>query len=376
MGVRRIAVAVVAALSLGLLAGSAAGKQGAAHEFTQVIGGLSSPVYVTSAPGDPTTLYVVEQPGTIKIVRNGAIAGTFLDIRARVRSGGEQGLLSVAFHPQYATNHRFYVDYTDTNGDTRVVEFRSSGGIGRPGTARQLLFVDQPYENHNGGQLQFDKKGYLYVGMGDGGSGGDPGNRAQNLKSRLGKLLRTNPTRAGSAWQIVGFGLRNPWRYTFDRANGNLWIGDVGQNQWEEVDFRTAARVGKLANYGWSRFEGKSTYDSHKPLLRKGNLVFPQLVYSHGEGCSITGGYVYRGAAVSSMAGRYIFGDYCTGTVWSFPTGAKGKAGAVRRRGQDRPAVVVRRRRQRRALRDVARRHPLEAAVAQPVRRRRTCGAA
>jgi glucose/arabinose dehydrogenase len=333
MGGRRIAVAVAAALSLGLLAGSATGKPRAAHEFTQVIGGLSSPVYVTSAPGDPTTLYVVEQPGTIKIVRNGAIAGTFLDIRARVRSGGEQGLLSVAFHPRYATNHRFYVDYTDTNGDTRVVEFRSSGGVGRPGTARQLLFVDQPYENHNGGQLEFDKKGYLYVGMGDGGSGGDPGNRAQNLKSRLGKLLRINPTRGRPAWQIVGFGLRNPWRYTFDRANGNLWIGDVGQDHWEEVDFRTAARVGKLANYGWSRFEGKSTYDSHKPLVHKGNLVFPQLVYSHGEGCSITGGYVYRGAAVSSMAGRYVFGDFCSGTVWSFPTGARGKAGAVRTEG-------------------------------------------
>src|SRR3954449_13080895 len=307
MRARRTAVAVVAALSLGLLVGSAAGRSSAAHEFTQVLGGLTSPVYVTSAPGDRSTLYVVEQPGTIKIVRNGAIAGTFLDIRGRVRAGGEQGLLSVAFHPQYATNHRFYVDYTDTRGDTRVVEFRSAGGVGRPATARQLLFVDQPYDNHNGGQVEFDKKGYLYVGMGDGGSGGDPENRAQNLKSRLGKLLRINPTRKGSSWQIVGFGLRNPWRYSFDRANGNLWIGDVGQGNWEEVDFRAAARIGKLANYGWRRYEGKATYDSNKPLVHKGDLVFPQWVYSHSAGCSTTGGYVYRGANVPSAKGRYVF---------------------------------------------------------------------
>jgi glucose/arabinose dehydrogenase len=204
MGAVRIAVAAVLALTLGLAAGNASGGHAAALTFAPVVSGLSSPDYVTSAPGDPTTLYVVEQPGTIKIVRNGAVAGTFLDIRSRIKSGGEQGLLSVAFHPQYATNHRFYVDYTDTRGDTRVVEFRSANGVGKPATARQLLFVDQPYDNHNGGQLQFDKLGYLYVGMGDGVSGGDPENRAQNLKSRLGKLLRINPTRAGSAWQIVG----------------------------------------------------------------------------------------------------------------------------------------------------------------------------
>jgi glucose/arabinose dehydrogenase len=318
----RAPLAAAAALALGLWAGSTASGGGTApHDFAQVLGGFDAPVYVTSAPGDPTTLYVVEQPGTIKIVKNGSVAGTFLDIRSRVRSGGEQGLLSVAFHPQYATNHRFYVDYTDTNGDTRVVEFRSSGGVGRPGTARQLLFVHQPYSNHNGGQLQFDRNGYLYVGMGDGGSGGDPENRAQNLKSRLGKLLRINPTRKGSAWQIVGYGLRNPWRYSFDRANGNLWIGDVGQDSWEEVDYRNVARVGRLANYGWPRLEGKSVYDAGRPFTRKGDLVSPVIVYSHSEGCSITGGYVYRGSAVASAKGRYFYGDYCSGTVWSFAAG-------------------------------------------------------
>jgi len=157
--------------------------------------------------------------------------------------------------------------------------------------------------------------------MGDGGSGGDPENRAQNLKSRLGKLLRINPTRTGSAWQIVGYGLRNPWRFSFDRANGNLWIGDVGQNAWEEVDYRNAARVGRLANYGWSRFEGKSVFDSHKPYVRKGDAISPVLVYSHSAGCSITGGYVYRGSAVPSAQGRYFYGDYCSGTVWSFKAG-------------------------------------------------------
>jgi glucose/arabinose dehydrogenase len=311
-------LAAAVALAVGVWVGSASSGVAA---FVPYASGFDSPVYVTSAPGDATTLYVVEQPGTIKIVRSGSTAGTFLDIRSRVKSGGEQGLLSVAFHPQYATNHRFYVDYTDTNGDTRVVEFRSANGVGNPATARQLLFVHQPYDNHNGGQLEFDGNGFLYVGMGDGGSGGDPENRAQNLKSRLGKLLRINPTRPGSAWQIVGYGLRNPWRFSFDRANGNLWIGDVGQNAWEEVDYRNAARVGRLANYGWSRFEGKAVFDSSKPYLRKGDAISPVLVYSHSTGCSITGGYVYRGAAVPPAQGRYFYGDYCNGTIWSFKAG-------------------------------------------------------
>ncbi|MDX6486554.1 MAG: hypothetical protein QOF43_1707, partial [Gaiellaceae bacterium] len=312
MGAVRLVLAAASALGLGLWAGSASGARSG---FTPLASGFAAPVYVTSAPGDPTTLYVVEQPGTIKIVKNGAVTGMFLDISSRIKSGGEQGLLSVAFHPQYASNHRFYVDYTDTSGDTRVVEFKSANGVGQPGTARQLLFVDQPYDNHNGGQLQFVRKGFLYVGMGDGGSGGDPENRAQNLKSRLGKLLRINPTRGGSAWQIVGYGLRNPWRFSFDRANGNLWIGDVGQGNWEEVDYRNAARVGRLANYGWSRFEGKAVYDANKPYVRKGDAVSPVVVYSHAEGCSITGGYVYRGSAVAAAKGRYFYGDYCSGTV-------------------------------------------------------------
>ncbi len=328
----RLAVLALAGTAVGFGAFASTAADGRASlSFQQVVGGLSAPVYVTSAPGDPTTLYVVEQGGTIKIVKGGKVTGTFLDIHDRVASGGERGLLSVAFQPSYAQNHRFYVDYTDTNGDTRVVEFTSTNGVGQPGSARQLLFVKQPFENHNGGQLQFDKSGYLYVGMGDGGSGGDPGNRAQNLSSRLGKLLRINPARVGSAWQIVGYGLRNPWRFSFDRSTGDLWIGDVGQDTWEEIDFRSASRVGKLANYGWSHYEGRSTFDPHKPYLHRGDAVAPQWVYSHASGCSVTGGYVYRGSAVPAAAGRYFFGDYCSGTVWSFKAG-KGRASA--------PAVV------------------------------------
>jgi glucose/arabinose dehydrogenase len=302
------------------------------YAFRPFVNGLDSPVYVTSAPGDSSKLYVVEQPGRILVVENGRVTDTFLDIRSRVRSGGEQGLLSVAFSPGYAQNHRFYVDYTDVNGDTRVVEFRSNGTTGLPDTARQLLFVKQPYSNHNGGQLQFDKQGFLYVGMGDGGSGGDPENRAQNLGQRLGKLLRINPLRAGAKWQIVGYGLRNPWRFSFDRANGNLWIGDVGQGAWEEIDFRPAARLGVLANYGWPRFEGNASYDSSRPFTTRGQLVKPVTVYPHSAGaCSVTGGYVYRGSVVPAAAGRYFYGDYCNGVVWSFRVGSNGRASAPRR---------------------------------------------
>ena len=300
----RIAALVAAALALW-----ASGAAGGRRDFAQVAGGFDAPVYVTSAPGDPSTLYVVEQPGTIKIVRDGQVAGTLLDIRDRVKSGGEQGLLSIAFDSKYATNRKFYVNYTDAKGDTRVVEF-----TGDRAHARQLLFVDQPYDNHNGGQLQFDAKGFLYVGMGDGGSGGDPENRAQNLKSRLGKLLRINPARALATWQIVGYGLRNPWRFSFDKRNGNLWIGDVGQNAWEEIDFRPAAKVGTLANYGWPKFEGRATYDPSRPFTTTGPLVRPVQTYSHRQGCSVTGGYV--------VGGRYYYGDFCSGTIWSFRAGS------------------------------------------------------
>jgi len=202
------------------------------------VSGFHSPTAVGTAPGQPDRLYVVEQAGTIRYVEGRRIAGTLLDIRSRVASGGERGLLSVAFSPTYQKDQLFYVDYTDKHGDTRVVEFRSRNGRADLASARQLLYVRQPYPNHNGGQLQFGPDGLLYVGMGDGGSTGDPGNRAQNRRERLGKLLRIDPSKRGARWQMVGYGLRNPWRFSFDRATGDLYIGDVGQQAWEEIDFR------------------------------------------------------------------------------------------------------------------------------------------
>ena len=316
-------LAVVPAL---VPASSHAQPQLSVRPFARGLGQLTA---VASTPAEPRRLYVVEQEGRIRYFVNGRLRGTFLDIRERVQSGGEQGLLSVAFHPNYRRNHLFYVNYTDRSGDTRVVEFRSRRGRGVKSTARQLLFVRQPYANHNGGEVQFDRNGLLYVGMGDGGSGGDPGNRAQRMNERLGKLLRTNPLRRPVRWEIVGLGLRNPWRFTFDRANGDLYIGDVGQNSWEEVDYRSSARIGTLSNYGWKVFEGRARF-SDTPL-GPGELVAPVHVYpTTSENCTIIGGYVYRGRAVPAARGRYFFGDYCSGVVWSLRI-EDGRAADVRR---------------------------------------------
>jgi len=308
-----------------------------AYSFQQIADGFETPVYVTSAPGDASTLYVVERAGTIRIVRAGVVVGTLLDIRSDVWSEGEGGLLSVAFHPGYAQNHLFYVDYTDLDRDTHVVEFHSENGAAVPSSARELLFVDQVYPNHKGGQLAFDRRGLLYVGMGDGGSNpdvsivNDPDNRAQDLSSRLGKLLRIDPLHAGAGWQMIGYGLRNPWRFSFDRRTGDLWIGDVGAGSREEVDFRPRASIGALANFGWSRFEGDITYNAKIKLQGKGKLVYPVWAYTHTLGsCAMIGGYVYRGARVPAARGRYFFGDLCSGVVWSFEVGRKGRASPVR----------------------------------------------
>jgi glucose/arabinose dehydrogenase len=291
--------------------------------------GLGQVTSIASTRAEPRRLYVVEQDGRIRYLVSGRLRGVFLDIRERVTSGGEQGLLGLAFHPAYARNHRFYVEYTDNNGNQRVVEFRSRNGRAIKSSARQLLFWRDPYSNHNGGQLAFDRGGLLYAGMGDGGSGGDPENRAQRMNERHGKLLRTNPLRRPARWTIVGLGLRNPWRFTFDRANGDLYIADVGQNAWEEIDYRPRARISTLANYGWRTFEGRERY-SNTPL-GPGELVEPVHVYANGGGeCSVTGGYVYRGRAVPMAAGRYFFGDYCSGNVWSLRI-ENGRAADVRR---------------------------------------------
>ncbi|MGE5691669.1 MAG: PQQ-dependent sugar dehydrogenase [Pseudomonadota bacterium] len=291
----------------------------AALSITPFVTGLEAPLHVAATRSEPGRLYVVEQAGRIRVVENGRLrAEPFLDIRPLVRSGGEQGLLSVAFHPAYASNRRFYVNYTDRDGDTNVVEYRSDGTTALPGTARRLLRIDQPYENHNGGQLAFAPDGRLWVGMGDGGAAGDPQNRAQNMRSRLGKLLSINV--ATGKVRIEALGVRNPWRFSFDRRTGDRWIGDVGQNAWEEIDFLPRRSPG-LENFGWDAWEGRARYEP-KPISR-GRLIRPTAVYSHGVGCSVTGGFVYRGTAVPAARGRYFYGDFCSGIVWSLKRGAK-----------------------------------------------------
>ena len=287
--------------------------------LVKVAGGLDSPVHVTAAPGEPERLYVVEQPGRIRIVERGRVAGTpFLDISDLVSCCGEQGLLSVAFHPDYAENGLLYVDYTDVDGDTRVVEYRAldDRNAADPASGRALLAIDQPYSNHNGGQLVFGPDGRLWVGMGDGGAGGDPENRAQNLSSLLGKLLTLDVSESRPEPGIAAYGLRNPWRFSFDRETGDLWIGDVGQGEFEEIDRLPQDEVGDLVNFGWDAFEGDAVYEDKEPSA-EGRLVGPIAVYDHGEGCSVTGGFVYRGDEVPALAGRYVYGDYCSGTVWS-----------------------------------------------------------
>jgi glucose/arabinose dehydrogenase len=280
----------------------------AGYRFVQVASGLDSPVHVTTPPGETKRLYVTEQTGRIRIVQNGRITGTLLDLRSQVVCCGEQGLLSVAFHPRFAKNRRYFVYYTAPAN--RVVEYRGTRRV------RTLLNLADPYSNHNGGQLMFGPDGRLYVGTGDGGSGGDPENRAQNLGSRFGKLLAINVDRRGARWQTVGYGLRNPWRFSFDRRTGDLYIGDVGQNSWEEVDF-TPRRSPGLENYGWDVYEGRARYESKQPNSA-GRLVFPIAVYSlNGDPCAVTGGFVYRGSAVPAARGRYFYGDNCSGEIWS-----------------------------------------------------------
>ncbi|HXV56516.1 MAG TPA: PQQ-dependent sugar dehydrogenase [Gaiellaceae bacterium] len=285
-------------------------------DIVTVATGLQAPVHAAAAPGEPGVLYVVEQAGRIRVLEGGELRRRpFLDIARGVSSGGERGLLSVAFHPDYENERRFYVNYTDRAGDTRVVEYLAAGGV--PRRTRELLRVDQPYANHNGGQLAFDRNGLLYVGMGDGGSGGDPRNVAQDPASRLGKLLRLDVDEPGAEWETVGIGLRNPWRFSFDRLTGDLWLADVGQRSVEEVNFVPAAELGEGHNFGWDVYEGSREFE-RKALTDVGTLVEPITEYTHRFGCSVTGGFVYRGRMIRREArGRYFYGDYCSGRIWS-----------------------------------------------------------
>jgi glucose/arabinose dehydrogenase len=300
---------------------------------TRVVGGLSSPLDLQAAPGDGARLFVVEQRGRIRIVRGQTLSATpFLDISTRLRCCGEQGLLGLAFHPAYAQNGRFFVNYTNPQGHTHVSEFRVSSNpdVADPGSERQLLFVSQPFANHNGGGLAFGPDGRLYIGLGDGGSGGDPQGNGQFLGTHLGKMLRIdvdggmpygvpadNPFRTtpGALPEIWALGLRNPWRFSFDRSGGELYIADVGQSAREEVDVALAGRGGQ--NYGWNVMEGSLCFRPSSGCNTSG-LTLPVLDYGRGVGGSITGGYVYRGCRLPGYQGTYFYGDFISGAIRSF----------------------------------------------------------
>jgi glucose/arabinose dehydrogenase len=294
----------------------------------QVASGLEGPLHVAAPRSESGRIYIVEQVGRVRVLENGRLRPEpFLDIVDLVQSGGEQGLLSIAFHPRYAANRRFYVQYTDVNGDTRIVEYRSNGVRALEGSRRQLFFQNDPYGNHNGGQLVFGPDGKLYGSVGDGGAGGDPENRAQNMSSLFGKLFTIDVDRRGARPRIVALGLRNPWRFSFDRANGDLYIGDVGQNAFEEIDY-TPRRSPGLENYGWDVYEGRARFEDKRPS--RGRLVFPIATYGRDAGYSVTGGFVYRGSAIPAIRGRYFYGDYGSGTIWSLKV-VGGKATGKRR---------------------------------------------
>lgn len=309
----------------------------ATWQLTPTFSNLSfnSPVELKPAGDGSNRLFVLEQRGLIKVFRNEASvtqAETFLDISARVSAGGETGLLGIAFHPNFSTNGQFFLNYTrQSNGQLQSVisRFQSNRTVGDAASEEILLTFNQPYSNHNGGSILFGKDGFLYIATGDGGSGGDPQNYAQNLGSLLGKILRIdvnlkenglnyaipvdNPfkTTANARPEIYAYGLRNPWKVTEDRATGKFWIADVGQNAREEVDI-----LEKGGNYGWKVAEGKICYSPSNNCNRTG-FVEPVFEYGTSEGRSITGGYVYNGTRLSAIKGQYIYGDYVSGTIWA-----------------------------------------------------------
>jgi glucose/arabinose dehydrogenase len=305
----------------------------------RVVGGLSSPLYVTAPPGDTGRLFIVEQGGAIKIydlASEQLLPTPFITVT--VTFGGERGLLGLAFDPFYSTNGYFYVNYTlSVSGQLTsfVTRYQVSAdpNIADPNSKLDVLSVAQPYSNHNGGWISFGPDNYLYISFGDGGSGGDPENRAQNINVWLGKMLRIDVSNSSlenpydvpadnpfvgvdGADEIWAYGLRNAWRNAFDRKTGDLWIADVGQGNWEEVNFQPAASAGG-ENYGWRCYEGNHPYNTNGCPPAE-DLVFPIYEYSHGSGCSVTGGYVYRGAALKDLRGVYFFSDYCSEKIWSF----------------------------------------------------------
>ncbi len=294
----------------------------AEYEWQPVASGFQKPLDLQHAGDGSERLFIVEQHGVIRLLQNGVVhEQPFLDIRDRVFDrGNEQGLLGLAFHPEFERNGFFYVNYTGQKGRTVIARFQASGNIADPGSEMRLLQVDQPYANHNGGGLAFGPDGYLYIALGDGGSGGDPLGNGQNPKTLLGALLRIDvnhgdlysiPADNPFGNEVFHYGLRNPWRFSFDPLTGDMWIADVGQGSWEEVNFLPAHTPGGV-NFGWNIFEGKHPYNggaipaSYQP---------PLFEYDHTQGCSVTGGYVYRGA-MPEWQGVYFYGDYCSGKVW------------------------------------------------------------
>jgi glucose/arabinose dehydrogenase len=318
---------------------TAAGPSGGGIALKLVADALERPVYVTHAGDDSGRLFVVEKRGRIILLRDGQPATEpFLDIIDRVgSSSSEQGLLSVAFHPQFAQNGRLFLDYTDLSGDTVISRFQATGDSADPNSETVLLKIDQPYANHNGGLVLFGPDGYLYIGMGDGGSAGDPQDHGQNRMSLLGKLLRLDvdngdpyaippdnpwPSGGDARPEIWAYGLRNPWRFSFDRATKDLYIADVGQGAYEEIDFQPAGSSGGQ-NYGWNAMEGPECFRGNNcdPSM----FVAPIAWYGREAGCSITGGYVYRGAAFPRLQGIYFYGDYCSGRIWALSQAAAGR---------------------------------------------------
>jgi glucose/arabinose dehydrogenase len=319
-----------------------------AIDLQLVAEGLESPLFAGSANDGSGRLFVLEQAGRVRVVRDGRLVrAPFLDIAARISAGGERGLLGIAFASSFATDGRFFVDYTDRDGNTVVSEFRApdpTADRADPGSERVLLRIDQPFGNHNGGALATGPDGLLWIATGDGGSGGDPLGNGQSLRTLLGKLLRIDPRpaggapygipadnpfvgRAGARAEIWAYGLRNPWRFSFDRARGDLWIGDVGQGATEEVDRWLAGRPGG-PNFGWNTMEASACFDPAEGCDRAG-LVLPVAEYGHDRGCSITGGYVYRGVGVPGLAGTYLYADYCAGTIWGLEAAAESPAPRV-----------------------------------------------
>ena len=308
----------------------------------RVVGGLERPVFAGHAGDGSGRLFVIEKQGRIRIVADGQLAAEpFLDITGDVSSrANERGLLGLAFHPDYASNGRFFVNYTQLGGATVVAEYRVSSNLDRadPESGQVLLTQAQPFANHNGGMVAFGPDGMLYVALGDGGAAGDPQNHGQRLDTWLGALLRLDVSEPGAyrvpsdnpfvgvsgvRAEIWAYGLRNPWRFSFDRATGDLYIADVGQNRFEEIDFAPASSAGG-ENYGWKLMEGFSCFVEGSPDCNSPRFTPPIAVYGRDGGCSVTGGYVYRGSAHPALVGAFVFGDYCSGKLWTLQRDAAG----------------------------------------------------